>query len=164
MGDGAWAITNSVKFSLSIIGIVTKLKLKDEGIVTGVRMRFETYKSRFAKLGTKVELDVPYNRGMSSTSGLIELLEADGVIAKGTQPGEKLMWVAEVNGERIAFKEKNITDEIARKLLKHPKCIPLLSRGEPEIDIDSLEDAHDESDEKIIKNAKENSTLETIKE
>ena len=164
MGDGPWAITNSVKYSSSIIGLITKLKLKDEGVVTGVRMRFETYKSRFAKLGTKVELDVPYNRGMSSLSGLLDLLEADGVIAKGTEPGEKLNWVAHVNGEKISFREKNFNDEIALQLLKHPACLPMAARDEPEIDIDSLEDAHDESDEKIIKNAKENSTLETIKE
>lgn len=139
MGDGAWAITNSTRFSSSIIGIITKLKLKEDGEVIGVRMRFETYKSRFAKLGTKVELDVPYNRGMSSTSGLIELLEADGVIAKGTQPGEKLKYVAEVNGERITFKESEFNDEIAQKLLNHPACAPMLARDEPEIDLEAME-------------------------
>lgn len=134
MGDGAWAITNSTKFSSSIIGIITKLKLKEEGEVTGVRMRFETYKSRFAKLGTKVELEVPYNKGMASTSGLLELLVDMGVTAKGTQPGEKLAYVSEINGERIVFKEKEFTDEIAQKLLKHPACAPMLARGEPSTD------------------------------
>jgi recombination protein RecA len=129
MGDGAWAITNSTKFSSSIIGIVTKLKLKDEGVVTGVRMRFETYKSRFAKLGTKVELDVPYNRGMASTSGLLELLVEMGVTAKGTQPGEKLAYVAEIGGERIVFKEKEFDDTIALKLLAHEACAPIMARG-----------------------------------
>jgi recombination protein RecA len=128
-GDGAWAITNSTKFSSSIIGIITKLKLRDEGEVVGVRMRFETYKSRFAKLGTKVELDVPYNRGMASTSGLLELLAEMGVCGKGTKPGEKLAYVAEFGGERIVFKEKEFTDAIAQKLLKHPACAPMLARG-----------------------------------
>ena len=146
-GDGAWAITNSTKFSSSIIGIVTKLKLKADGVVTGVRMRFETYKSRFAKLGTKVELEVPYNSGMSSVSGLMELLEEQGVIAKGTQPGEKLMYVGEVYGERILFKEKDLNDEIAQKLLKHPACAPMLSRGaEPEVDLDVLESVVDQDE------------------
>ena len=137
MGDGAWAITNSTKFSASIIGIVTKLKLKEEGEVTGVRMRFETYKSRFAKLGTKVELEVPYNRGMSSTSGLLELLSEMGVIAKGTQPGEKTAWVAEVNGERIVFKERDLDDKIALQLLRHPACVPILRRDDPEVELDA---------------------------
>lgn len=146
LGDGPWAVTNSTKFSSSIIGMITKLKLKEDTEVIGVRMKFETYKSRFAKLGTKVELDIPYNRGMSSTSGLIELLEEDGVIAKGTQVGEKLKWIAEVNGERIAFKESELTDEIALKLLKHPACAPLLARDEPEIDLDALDSVLDQDE------------------
>lgn len=138
MGDGAWAITNSTKFSVSIIGIVTKLKLKEEGAVTGVRMRFETYKSRFAKLGTKVELEVPYNKGMSQFSGLVELLEEMGVIAKGTQPGEKLSYVCTITDEdgvikdRVVFKEKELTNEIALRLLEHPDCQPMLARKEVE--------------------------------
>jgi hypothetical protein len=147
MGDGQWAITNSTKFSSSIIGIVTKLKLKVDGAVAGVRMRFETYKSRFAKLGTKVELEVPYNKGMSSTSGLIELLEEMKVIGKGTQAGEKLSYVCEFDGQRYVFKEKDFTDEIARKVLKHPDCAPMLSRVEPEIDLNELADTTDASEE-----------------
>lgn len=146
LGDGAWTITNSTKFSSSIIGIVTKLKLKEEGEVTGVRMRFETYKSRFAKLGTKVELEVPYNRGMSSFSGLLELLEEYGVIAKGTQPGEKTKWISEVNGERLSFKENELTDEIARKLLQHPACAPMLCRGGPEVSIEDLVSVQDQDE------------------
>lgn len=147
LGDGAWAITNSTKFSSSIIGIVTKLKLKEEGEVTGVRMRFETYKSRFAKLGTKVELEVPYNRGMSPFSGLIELLEEMGVIAKGTQPGEKTKFIAEIGDERIAFKENELTHEIALKLLKHPACAPMLARNAtPEVSEEELESIVDQDE------------------
>lgn len=122
LGDGAWAITNSTKYSCSIIGIVTKLKLKEDKDVIGVRMRFETYKSRFAVIGTKIELEVPYNKGLSPLSGIVELLEIKGVIAKGTQPGEKLKYIAEVGGERFAFKEDELTEEIALKLFKHPKA------------------------------------------
>jgi recombination protein RecA len=146
LGDGPWTITNSVKFSSSIIGIVTKLKLKEEGEVTGVRMRFETYKSRFAKLGTKVELEVPYNRGMGSTSGLLELLEEMGVIAKGTNPGEKLSYVAEIGGERLVFKEKELNDVIAQKLLKHPACAPMLSRGGPDVAEEAIDEVVDQDE------------------
>lgn len=147
LGDGAWAITNSVKFSLSIIGIVTKLKLRDEGETIGVRMRFETYKSRFAKLGTKVELEVPYNKGMSAFSGLVELLEEMGVIAKGTAVGEKLLWVSEVHGERIMFKEKDLTKEIAEKILKHPKCLPVLARNAvPDVSAEDVEAVIDQDE------------------
>jgi RecA/RadA recombinase len=144
-GDGAWAITNSTKFSSSIIGIVTKLKLKEEGEITGVRMRFETYKSRFAKLGTKVELEVPYNKGMSPFSGLLPLLESMGVIAKGTKPGEKLLWVCEWTDEdgeihEVKFKEKDLTDDIVQELLKHPLCAATMARPATKEDEPSLED------------------------
>ncbi len=146
LGDGAWAITNSTKFSVSIIGIVTKLKLKEEGEVTGVRMRFETYKSRFAKLGTKVELEVPYNKGMSPFSGLVPLLEEMGVIAKGTQPGEKMSYVCTITDEntgeikdRIVFKEKDLDEATALRLLEHPACQPMLARKEAEPTEEELE-------------------------
>lgn len=147
MGDGAWAITNSTKFSSSIIGIVTKLKLKEDSVVTGVRMRFETYKSRYAVLGTKVELEVPYNKGMTSTTGLLDILLEMGIISKGTNPGEKTSFVAEIvdadTGEitdRIVFKERDFNDDIARRLLKHPKCVPITIR-EDELVIEDIEDS-----------------------
>lgn len=140
-GDGAWAITNSTKYSSSIIGIVTKLKLRDEGVVTGVRMRFETYKSRFAVLGTKIELEVPYSKGMSPYSGLIEILEEMKVIAKGTQPGEKTQYISEVNGERIKFKNvDDLTEEIVQKLFKHPNAATVDERLEEEVSLTALDD------------------------
>ena len=156
MGDGAWAITNSTKFSCSIIGIVTKLKLKEEGEVTGVRMRFETYKSRFAKLGTKVELEVPYNSGMSPISGLLELLEEMKVIAKGTQPGEKLNWVSEWTDEhgeihRVSFREKDATTEVIEKLLEHPACRPMLARGQEAISAEEIDSIVDQDEVPAIK-------------
>lgn len=150
MGDGAWAITNSTKFSASIIGIITKLKLKEGTDVVGVRMRFETYKSRFAKLGTKIELEVPYNKGMSSFSGLLQLLIDMGVCAKGDQPGEKTAYICTLpNGERLVFKERDLTDEIAAKLLTHPLASAIAPSGEDESveDIIAALDALDSDDD-----------------
>lgn len=131
LGDGAWAITNSTKFSSSIIGIVTKLKLKEEGEVTGVRMKFETYKSRFAKLGTKVELEVPYNKGMSPFSGLIDLLLDIGVPIKDSNvPGKKQGWkMVEIKGEDFFFRPAELDREAVKTLLSHPLCAPILARN-----------------------------------
>lgn len=138
LGDGAWAITNSTKFSSSIIGIVTKLKLKEDGEVTGVRMKFETYKSRFAKLGTKVELEVPYNKGMSPFSGLLDLLADMGLPFKdSTIPGKKQGWkVCEIDGEDYFFRPNELTEDDVKKLLTHPLCKPVLARNAtPEDDV-----------------------------
>lgn len=140
LGDGAWAITNSTKFSASIIGIITKLKLKEAGEVTGVRMRFETYKSRFAKLGTKIELEVPYNKGMSPFSGLIPLLEDLGVVQDSTVPGKKQGWkMSIIDGEEFLFRPSEMTHEIAHKLFTHPNAAPVRESQEPEL-IEGLDD------------------------
>lgn len=115
LGDGPWAITNSTKFFPSIIGMVNKLKLKEDTEVVGVRMRVETYKSRFAKLGSKVELEVPYSTGMSPYSGLLDFLEADGVITKAGA------WMTCVlPDETLKFQRKNVDEELVNKLLSHP--------------------------------------------
>jgi recombination protein RecA len=164
LGDGPWAITNSTKFSSSIIGIVTKLKLKDDGEVTGVRMRFETYKSRFAKLGTKVELEVPYNSGMSPFSGLIDLLADMGVVRDSTVPGKKQGWmVADLDDGEFFFRPKELTTEIVDKLLTHKACKPLLTRGaEPESsmeDIDAIVD-QDEVTATVAKGKRARKTAE----
>lgn len=143
-GEGVWVVNNAVKFSTSLIGLVTKLKLKEDSEVVGVRMRVETYKSRFAKLGSKIELDVPYNTGMSPLSGLLDLFQNDGIIAKGTQPGEKLNWIAEWTDaegveHRESFREKAFTEEIALRIINsHPLCQPMQGRDEPETDIEKL--------------------------
>jgi hypothetical protein len=81
-GDGKWAVTNSTKFAASIILIIERLKLKEGEAVVGVRMKVETYKSRFTKISNKIVLEVPYDRGMSYTTGLCDVLEEDGVITK----------------------------------------------------------------------------------
>ena len=115
LGDGAWAITNSTRFFPSIIGLVTKLKLKEDTEVVGVRMRVEAYKTRFAKLGSKVELEVPYASGMSPYTGLLEFLEADGVITKAGA------WITCVlPNETLKFQRKNIDEALVTKLFTHP--------------------------------------------
>lgn len=124
-GDGEWAITNSVRFFPSIIGLVTKLKLKEGTEVIGVRMRVETYKSRFAKANTKIELEVPYNKGMSPFTGLEDMLTGLGVITKSDVAGKKQGWMMStepIDGEVYFFKPAEMTHEDAQKLFKHPKA------------------------------------------
>jgi RecA/RadA recombinase len=115
LGDGPWAITNGVKYSTSQIGLITKLNLKEGTDFVGIRMRVESYKSRFAKPKSKTEVEVPYSKGMNKFSGVVELLELDGIVTK-----EGYSVVTEVNGERLKFKEDTLTDEIWAKLIQHP--------------------------------------------
>lgn len=116
LGDGPWAITNGVKYSTSQIALITKLNLKDDAKdFIGIKMRVESYKSRFAKPKTKTEVEVPYTEGMSPFSGMFDLMEADGILRK-----EGYSWVTEIDGETIKFREVNCTQEIVNKILRHP--------------------------------------------
>jgi len=89
--------------------------LKEESEVVGVRMRVETYKSRFAKLGSKVELEVPYSSGMSPYSGLLDLLEVDGVVNKSGA-----WYSCQLPNELVKFQKKQLNEELVQKLLSHP--------------------------------------------
>lgn len=115
-GEGKWKINNAIRYSASQIVLITKLKLKEEGVVTGIRMNVETFKSRFAKLGTKVEITVPYDVGMNPNSGLLEILETMKVISKNGAwyqcqfPGE----------EPFKFQSTKVDDALVKRLLGHP--------------------------------------------
>lgn len=116
-GEGVWAINNAIRYSASQIVLITKLKLKEDGETTGIRMYCETFKSRFAKLGSKVQVDVPRTTGMNPFSGLIDLLEGEGVVKKNGA------WLsAEFPGEKpFSFQSTKLNQELVNKLLSHPK-------------------------------------------
>lgn len=135
LGEGSWAITNGTRFSPSIIGIITKLKLKEDTEVVGIRMRVEAFKSRFARLGGKVEIEVPYVTGMSPYSGLLDLLEADKVISKAGA-----WYSCELNGEVIKFQKKQLDQELVEKLLSHP----IVVQQEASIDFSNFEDEEEQ--------------------
>lgn len=124
-GQGMWIINNAIKYSASQIVLITALKLKDGAEIKGVRMRVEAYKSRFAKPGMKVEIEVPYDAGMNKYSGFIELMEEMGVVSsagawkKLNVPGE----------EQISFQTKNLDDDLFKKIMSHP----ILAKEEFEI-------------------------------
>jgi recombination protein RecA len=120
-GDGLWAVTNGVKYSASQIALLTKLKLKEGTEIAGIRMRIETYKSRFVKPGTRIEVEIPFDEGLTPTAGLIESLEADGVITK-----DGFGWLVELEGKEIKFKKSTLTEELALKILTtNPKILAI---------------------------------------
>jgi RecA/RadA recombinase len=113
-GEGVWIINNSVKYSASQIALITKLKLKEEAEVVGIRMRVEAYKSRFAKLGSKIEVEVPYEKGMDPLSGILEMLvEADLV----TQGGAWYTYTPKDGSDPVKFQRKTFTKELFDKIV-----------------------------------------------
>ena len=83
-GEGVWIVSDAVKFSLSQIVLLTKLKLKDTGSrdVKGIRMKCEGYKTRFTKPYQTVTIEVPYESGMDPYSGLLEVAVEMGIVEK----------------------------------------------------------------------------------
>jgi RecA/RadA recombinase len=114
-GQGAWIVNNAIKYSASQIFLITNGRLKEEGVTTGIRMKVEAYKSRFARLGTKVEVEVPYSAGMSKFSGLLDLLEDNKIITGGPWKGLQLP-----GQDVIKFQERHLNDELFAKIMSHP--------------------------------------------
>ncbi len=119
-GQGKWIVNNSVRYSASQIILVSKLKLKEGTEVAGIRMKCETYKSRFAKLGSTIEIEVPYAKGMNPYSGLLEMLVEKGVVKQG---GAWYTFVDTETGEEIKFQKKNLDIELVSKFFTHPIII-----------------------------------------
>lgn len=112
-GEGLWIVSDAVKYSMSQITMVTKLKLKDKttGKYTGVRIKGFGYKTRFARPFSSVELFVPYDTGMDPYSGLVEVAIAVGaLIKKGSR--------YQIAGEELSWYEKDIAEHGERLLAK----------------------------------------------
>jgi RecA/RadA recombinase len=119
-GDGHWSITNGVKYSASQIILLTKLKLKIEGVkeMIGIRMSAETYKSRFAKPGSKIELEIPFATGLSTVTGCLDSMIKDAIVQ---QSGA--WYTVDLPEGPLKFQRKEFDDALALKILMgNPKA------------------------------------------
>lgn len=84
-GEGAWVVNGAIRYSLSQIILITKLKLKGESAeagIAGIRMKCEAFKTRFTKPYQTVTVEVPYDTGMNPLSGLSDVAVGLGVLKK----------------------------------------------------------------------------------
>lgn len=111
-GEGVWIVSDAVRYSMSQIALLTKLKLKGDGagIYDGIRLRCQGFKTRFTKPFQTVEIEVPYESGMDPYSGLVEAAINAGVVI---QSGA---WYRLANEEN-KFQMKNFTSEIGDRIL-----------------------------------------------
>lgn len=100
-------------YASSIVIAMRKLKLKTDadGVKTsqvhGIRAACKVVKTRYAKPFETVQVEIPYETGMSPYSGLIEFFEAKGLFVK---QGNRLKYVTKSGEEIIEFR-KNWSDE-----------------------------------------------------
>lgn len=108
-GEGVWMVSDAIKFSLSQIALLTKLKLRDsDREVQGIKLKAEGYKTRFTKPFQTVTLEVPYDEGMDPFNGLLKVAEELGVVTR------KGAWYSYKDNK---FQEKNITKEMLSNIL-----------------------------------------------
>jgi len=112
-GEGVWMVKDAVKYSLSQIVMLTKLKLKDKtaGNVAGIRMKCEGYKTRFTKPFQTVTIEVPYEDGIDPYSGLADVALELGVLEK---KGSR--W--SIVGQDKSWYEKDIADHAGEILVQ----------------------------------------------
>ena len=91
-------------YASSIVVAMRKLKLKTDADgnktseVHGIRAACKVMKTRYAKPFESVQVEIPYETGMSPYSGLTEFFEAKGLLKKS---GNSLEYISPVTGEVI---------------------------------------------------------------
>jgi recombination protein RecA len=92
-------------YASSIVVAMRKLKLKtdEDGnkttSVNGIRAACKIMKTRYAKPFESVQVEIPYESGMSPYSGLVDFFEAKGILKK---TGNRLEYTSPVTGEVVA--------------------------------------------------------------
>ena len=92
-------------FLPSISVYLSKLKLKEDTDVVGIKLTAETTKSRFTQLGRKIRLEVPYDRGLDPIDGLLDMAVDADLVDNSTQGWYKI--VDTDTGEEIKFRKKD---------------------------------------------------------
>jgi len=101
-------------YASSIVVAMRKLKLKTDADgnktsqVHGIRSACKVMKTRYAKPFESVQVEIPYETGMSPTSGLLDMFEAKGILKK---EGNKLTYTSTTTGEIIKEFRKGWTDD-----------------------------------------------------
>jgi len=152
-GEGLYSVTPALRYACSQILLVTKLRLREEVAtkgkdkdIIGIRLKAETFKSRFAKLGSRIEIEVPYDRGLDPHNGLLEMMLYDDVV---TQGGAYYTLDYPGLGAPIKFMKRDLSPEIIEKMLNHPSIL------EREALFDEFNDAEEEEPEQLPESKKE---------
>ena len=91
-------------YASSIVIAMRKLKLKTDADgnktseIHGIRAACKVMKTRYAKPFESVQVEIPYETGMSPYSGLVDFFEAKGALKK---TGNRLEYTSPVTGEVI---------------------------------------------------------------
>jgi recombination protein RecA len=132
-------------YASSIVVAMRKLKLKTDAdgnktsTVNGIRAACKIMKTRYAKPFESVQVEIPYETGMSPYSGMVDMLEAKSLLSKeGNSLVYKFVDGTTIKKFRKAW-ERN-EDECLDKVMKEisSNINPLLSTEVAEVSDDEL--------------------------
>ncbi len=118
-------------YASSIVVAMRKLKLKEDedgnkiSEVRGIRSACKVMKTRYSKPFESVQIKIPYESGMDPYSGLLDMFEAKGILAK---EGNKLSYTSPVTGEVIKEFRKGWTGAKLQIIIDEWKQNPLASK------------------------------------
>ena len=131
-------------YASSIVIAMRKLKLKTDADgnktsdVHGIRAACKIMKTRYAKPFESVQVEIPYETGMSPYSGLVDFFERAELLKK---TGNRLEYTSPVTGEVITqFRkawERN-EDECLDKIMRDYNEIQVSGEGHPDISEEEL--------------------------
>jgi RecA/RadA recombinase len=128
-------------YASSIVIAMRKLKLKVDADgnktsqVHGIRAACKVMKTRYAKPFESVQVEIPYETGMSPYSGLVEFFEAKEVLKKS---GNSLEYTSKITGEVIKMFRKpwNLNKDNALDLImKEWDDVEVDGNGQEELNI-----------------------------
>ena len=134
-------------YASSIVIAMKKLKLKEDidgnkvSTVQGIRAACKVMKTRYSKPFESVQVKIPYEQGMDPYSGLLEMLEAKGIVEK---VGNKLSYVSLVTGEEIKEFRKGWTGDKLEVIMGEWGQNPKANNDIVEDGIDPLEEDTEE--------------------
>ncbi len=136
-------------YASSIVIAMRKLKLKVDADgnktsqVHGIRAACKVMKTRYSKPFESVQVEIPYETGMSPYSGLTEFFEAKGALKKS---GTRLEYISPVTGEVITQFRKvwdrndnNCLDLVMEEWEKQPEDVQD-AMGEEQIAMAEIEE------------------------
>jgi recombination protein RecA len=129
-------------YASSIVIAMKKLKLKvdADGVKTsqvhGIRAACKVMKTRYSKPFEGVQVEIPYETGMTPTSGLVDMFEKKGLLVK---QGNRLKYITKDGTEMLEFR-KQWTPEKLETIMLELNNTDLLSKDDVSVDEIPIED------------------------
>ncbi len=148
-GEGVWMVADAIKYSLSQVALLTKLKLREgkgsDRIVTGIQLKAEGYKTRFTRPFQTVTIEVPYETGMDPFNGLLDVAISMGVVE---QSGSSYAFNGEGYKGKDNFPKELLADVLVRCEAERQKFLEAVIEEDIEEEVEAQESSKSKREKK----------------